>query len=94
MSATVDLSKAEPVAWTIEGQEGKTRVRLADGSVLEFRVSISNVMRTGNEPNTGLPAYVVAFQSSYSLVNYDKKERKQALSQPGPEKGSPAAGFA
>ncbi len=94
MSATVDLSNAEPVEWTIEGKEGRTRIRVADGSVLEVRNVIVDVMRLGNDAASGLPTYRVNMQQSISLVQYDKKQRKQGLKQPGTEKGSATAGFA
>ena len=93
-STAVDLSNAEPVEWTIEGKEGRTRIRLADGSVLDVRNVIVSVMRVGNDPVSGLPLYNVNMQPSMSLVRYDKSQRKRALKQPGLDKAAAAAGFA
>lgn len=90
----VDLSKAELVDWEVEGKEGRTRIRVAEGATLEIRQIITGVMRVGNDPITGLPTYNVNAQVTISLVNCDKKLRKAPLKQLGPSEGSPSTGVA
>lgn len=90
----MDMARAEIVDWEIEGKEGKTRIRVAEGATLEVRAVITGVLRLGNDPNTGLPIYNIQWQNVVSLVNCDKKLRKQPLKQPGPGEGTANTGMA
>ncbi|MGD0250750.1 MAG: hypothetical protein ABSB97_07715, partial [Thermoplasmata archaeon] len=54
-----DLSNAEIVDYQIVEGDGRVRLKLKDGSVVEIRLEIMNILRAGNDPNTGLPAYIV-----------------------------------
>jgi hypothetical protein len=71
-----DLANAEIVDYeTIEG-DGKVRLKLKDGSIVEIRLEIMNILRAGNDPNTGLPAYVVQSAPLVRLVECPKELRK------------------
>jgi hypothetical protein len=60
----------------------KTRVRLPEGAVLELEVSVGQVFRVGNEPNTGFPVYNVATNTLVRLISVEPKLRKKALRPP------------
>ena len=92
--ALADLSTAELMEWELEGKEPRARIRIKEGATLELRVVITQILRMGNDPNTGLPIYNVSWQPVISLVNSDKKLRKAALRQPGPGQGSAGTGMA
>lgn len=91
-SGQPDLSTAEIAEWELQGKEGRTRVRVAEGATLEVRTVIGGVFRVGNDPITGLPRYNVNIQNVVSLVNCDKKLRKPVLKQPGKDEGAPGIG--
>jgi hypothetical protein len=74
-----DLSNAEIVDYTIVEGDGKIRLRLKDGSVIEVRLEIMNILRAGNDPNTGLPNYVVQSAPLVRLVECPKELRKPPL---------------
>jgi hypothetical protein len=77
-----DLANAEIVDYqTIEG-DGKVRLKLKDGSIVEIRLEIMNILRAGNDPNTGLPAYIVQSAPLVRLVECPKELRK-APQRPG-----------
>ena len=70
------------------------RLKLKDGSVIEVKLEIMNILRAGNDPNTGLPAYIVQSAPMVRLVECPKELRKSPLRPraQGPRKSS--AGFA
>jgi hypothetical protein len=88
-----DLSNAEIVDYsTLEG-DGRLRLKLKDGSIIEVKLEIMNILRAGNDPNTGLPAYVVQSAPMVRLVECPKELRKSPL-RPGPKDPKSSAGFA
>ncbi len=76
-----DLANAEIVDYEVVGGDGKVRLKLKDGSVVEIRLEIMNILRAGNDPNTGLPAYVVQSAPLVRLVETPKELRKAPLRQ-------------
>lgn len=50
---------AEIVNFEVEDEPKWVRVKLEDGSVLQIKMEIVGIMRNGNDPNTGLPMYMV-----------------------------------
>ena len=74
-----DLSNAEIVDYSILEGDGKVRLKLKDGSVVEIRLEIMNILRAGNDPNTGLPAYIVQSAPLVRLVECPKELRKTPL---------------
>jgi hypothetical protein len=81
-----DLSSAEIVDFTVESGENRVRLKLKDGSVLEVKMEIVNILRAGSDPNTGLPNYVVQATNILRLVSCPKELRKPPL-RPGTPQG-------
>jgi hypothetical protein len=74
-----DLSNAEIVDYSVLEGDAKVRLRLKDGSVIEVKLEIMNILRAGNDPNTGLPAYIVQSAPLVRLVECPKELRKLPL---------------
>ncbi len=74
-----DLSNAEIVDYTVLEGDAKVRLKLKDGSIIEVRLEIMNILRAGNDPNTGLPAYIVQSAPLVRLVETPKELRKAPL---------------
>jgi hypothetical protein len=87
-----DLANAEIVDYETVGGDGKVRLKLKDGSVVEIRLEIMNILRAGNDPNTGLPAYVVQSAPLVRLVECPKELRKPPL-RPSAKDPKAATGF-
>jgi hypothetical protein len=87
-----DLSNAEIVDYTVIEGDGKLRLKLKDGSVVEIRLEIMNILRAGNDPNTGLPTYVVQSAPLVRLVETPKELRKAPL-RPGSKDSKAIQGF-
>ncbi len=88
-----DLANAEIVDYqAIEG-DGKVRLKLKDGSTIEVRLEIMNVLRAGHDPNTGLPMYVVQSATLIRLVESPKEMRKAPLRPGGGRDGKSLPGF-
>jgi hypothetical protein len=89
-----DLSNAEIVDYTLLEGDGKVRLKLRDGSVVEIRLEIMNILRAGNDPNTGLPAYIVQSAPLVRLVECPKELRKAPIRPGAPSKDAKSmAGF-
>ncbi|MCI4350174.1 MAG: hypothetical protein L3K15_01490 [Thermoplasmata archaeon] len=71
-----DLSNAEIVDYSVIEGDGRVRLKLKDGSIIEVKLEIMNILRAGNDPNTGLPAYVVQSAPMIRLVESPKELRK------------------
>jgi hypothetical protein len=87
-----DLSNAEIVDYSTMEGDGKVRLKLKDGSIIEVRLEIMNILRAGNDPNTGLPAYIVQSAPLVRLVECPKELRK-IPSRPGAKDPKAIAGF-
>jgi hypothetical protein len=74
-----DLSNAEIVDYSVIEGDGRVRLKLKDGSIIEVKLEIMNILRAGNDPNTGLPAYVVQSAPMIRLVESPKELRKAPL---------------
>jgi len=90
--APPDLSSAEIVDYTVIDGDGRLRLKLKDGSVVEIRLEIMNILRAGNDPNTGLPTYVVQSAPLVRLVETPKELRKAPL-RPGAKDSKAIQGF-
>lgn len=90
--APPDLSNAEIVDYSVVEGDGKVRLRLKDGSVIEVRLEIVNILRAGNDPNTGLPNYVVQSAPLVRLVETPRELRKPPL-RPGGKDSRSIPGF-
>ncbi|MGI0151002.1 MAG: hypothetical protein ACREC5_03585 [Thermoplasmata archaeon] len=87
-----DLSNAEIVDYTALEGDGKLRLKLKDGSIIEVRLEIMNILRAGNDPNTGLPAYIVQSAPLVRLVECPKELRRSPI-RPGAKDSKAIAGF-
>ena len=88
-----DLSTAEIVDYTPLEGDGRVRLKLKDGSVIEVRLEIMNVLRAGHDPNTGLPMYVVQSATLIRLVESPKEMRKAPLRPGGGREPKSLPGF-
>jgi hypothetical protein len=77
--AQPDLSNAEIVDYSPLEGDGRLRLKLKDGSIIEVRLEIMNILRAGNDPNTGLPAYIVQSAPLVRLVECPKELRKAPI---------------
>jgi len=71
-----DLSKAELVDFTVLEGEPVVKLKLKDGSTIEVKLIIMNILRAGNDPATGVPSYVVQSAPLVRLLDYPKDLRK------------------
>jgi hypothetical protein len=90
-----DLSNAEVIDFSIESGETRVRLKLKDGSVLEVKMEVTNILRVGNDPATGLPAYLVQSTNIVRLAQCPKELRKAPLKSGGSQSGNkqPLPGF-
>jgi len=88
-----DLSNAEIVDYSVLEGDGKVRLKLKDGSVVEIRLEIMNILRAGNDPNTGLPAYIVQSAPLVRLVECPKELRKPPMRPGGKNDTKALPGF-
>lgn len=88
-----DLSNAEIVDYQVIEGDGRLRLKLKDGSVIEVRLEVMNVLRAGNDPNTGLPTYVVPSATLTRLVESPKELRKPPLRPPAGRDTKSLPGF-
>lgn len=87
-----DLSNAEIVDYSPLEGDGRLRLKLKDGSIIEVKLEIMNILRAGNDPNTGLPAYIVQSAPMVRLVECPKELRKSPM-RPGPKDQKSIPGF-
>jgi len=88
-----DLANAEIVDYQQVEGDGRVRLKLKDGSIVEIRLEIMNILRAGNDPNTGLPAYIVQSAPLVRLVECPKELRKPPLRPGGKTDGKAIPGF-
>ena len=91
--APADLSNAEIVDYSVIEGDGKVRLKLKDGSVVEIRLEIMNILRAGNDPNTGLPAYIVQSAPLVRLVECPKELRRSPMRAPTGKDAKSIPGF-
>jgi hypothetical protein len=88
-----DLSNAEIVDYSVLEGDGRVRLKLKDGSIIEVKLEIMNILRAGNDPNTGLPAYIVQSAPLVRLVETPKELRKSPQRPVGGKDPKALAGF-
>jgi hypothetical protein len=88
-----NLANAELVEWHAVEGDGRIRLTIGEGAVVELQTIVMGVMRLGNDLTTGLPTYSIQTQQLVRLISADKKLRKQALQPPVKGRGSPSTGF-
>lgn len=87
-----DLSNAEIVEWFVDEGDGKIRIKVKEGAVLELHTVITGVLRIGNDPATGFPVYNIQSQNLVKLLSAERKVRKAPLRPPGPTEGTSGMG--
>jgi hypothetical protein len=88
-----DLSNAEIVDYTVLEGDGRLRLKLKDGSIIEVKLEIMNILRAGHDPNTGLPAYVVQSAPLVRLVECPKELRRPPMRALSGKDSKGATGF-
>ncbi len=88
-----DLSSAEVVDFSVESGEARVRLKLKDGTVLEVKMEITNILRVGNDPNTGLPTYMIQSANIVRLVSCPKELRKAPVTRGAGPGAKPLPGF-
>ena len=86
-----DLSNAEIIDYERMDGDGRYRLKLKDGSVIEVRFEILNILRAGNDTTTGLPTDIQQSTPLMRLVECPKSLRKAPL-RPSAKAG-PASGY-
>ena len=89
-----DLANAELVDWQTTDGNGRIRLKIGEGAVVELQTVVMGVLRVGNDPVTGLPAYSIQTQQLVRLVSADGKLRRTPLHPPGRNQGSATRGIA
>lgn len=63
----------EIVEFQTEEEPKWITVRLGDGSVIQIKMEIVSVLRGGNDPNTGIPNYMVQATNIIRMVKVPKE---------------------
>ncbi|MHB8361548.1 MAG: hypothetical protein ACYDAO_05555 [Thermoplasmataceae archaeon] len=63
----------EIVNFTVEDEPKWVKVKLSDGSEIQIKMEIVAIMKNGNDPNTGLPIYMVQATNIIRLTNIPKE---------------------
>lgn len=63
----------EIVEFQTEEEPKWITVKLGDGSVIQIKMEIVSVMRSGNDPNTGIPNYMVQATNIIRMVKVPKE---------------------
>ena len=63
----------EIVNFTVEDEPKWVKVKLSDGSEIQIKMEIVAIMKNGNDPNTGLPIYMVQATNIIRLNNIPKE---------------------
>jgi hypothetical protein len=81
-AAVFDPASTELVKFEQVEPNWKSRVKLAEGAILQVEVSVRQILRIGNGLNTGFPAYNVSTNTVVPIVSVDPKLRKKPLRPP------------
>ena len=72
-----DLSNAEMLDFhAVSGGQPTVRLKLSDGALIEVKVGILEVWRSGTDPATGYPSYVIKSQLFNRLIDVPKALRR------------------
>lgn len=61
------------VGFETDGEPRWITVKLEDGSVIQIKMEIVAIMKGGNDPNTGLPLYMVQATNIIRMVKVPKE---------------------
>ena len=78
MMAQPDISNAEIMDWAVVGgKDSRLKIRLQDGSIIEVYPVLNQILRCGNDPATGYPAYMIQGQLMNRMVEVGPGLRKK-----------------
>ena len=70
---------SEVINFEVEDEPKWVKVKLEDGSVIQVKMEIVGIMRAGNDPNTGLPIYMLQAQNIIRLNQVPKELIKKGI---------------
>lgn len=73
------------VNFELEEEPRWVKVKLEDGSVIQIKMEIVAILRGGNDPNTGLPIYMV---QATNIIRMNQVPKELIKKGPKPEKSS------
>ncbi|MGP6220523.1 hypothetical protein [Caldiplasma sukawensis] len=73
----------EVVNFEIEEEPKWVKIKLSDGSVIQVKMEIMAILRAGNDPNTGLPVYMIQATNIIRLNQVPKELIKKSSVQRG-----------
>lgn len=78
--ASIMPQGGELIDFEAEGEDHWIKLKLRDGSVIMYKSIVSAIFRVGNDPNTGVPIYVIQSNNIVRMVHVPKEliKRKQA----------------
>ncbi|MDS0257419.1 hypothetical protein ApAK_07040 [Thermoplasmatales archaeon AK] len=82
-------SDGELVEFELEEEPKWVTVRLKDGSVIQIKMEIVAIMRGGNDPNTGLPLYLVQATNIIRMNKVPKELIKKGSARSDDSRGQP-----
>lgn len=75
----------EIINFDIEEEPKWVKVKLGDGSVIQVKMEIVAIMKGGNDPNTGLPIYMV---QATNIIRMNEIPKELIKKSPKTEKGT------
>ncbi|MCL5888369.1 MAG: hypothetical protein M1597_00185 [Candidatus Thermoplasmatota archaeon] len=75
----------EIINFDIEEEPKWVKVKLGDGSVIQVKMEIVAIMKGGNDPNTGLPIYMV---QATNIIRMNEIPKELIKKGPSKEKGT------
>ncbi len=63
----------EIIEFHTEDEPKWVTVKLEDGSVIQIKMEIVSIMRSGNDPNTGIPNYMIQSANIVRMVKVPKE---------------------
>ncbi|OWP55182.1 MAG: hypothetical protein B2I18_05410 [Cuniculiplasma sp. C_DKE] len=75
----------EIINFEIEEEPKWVKVKLEDGSVIQIKMEIVAIMKGGNDPNTGLPVYMV---QATNIIRMNQVPKELIKKNPAKEKGA------
>lgn len=73
----------EVVNFEVEEEPKWVKIKLSDGSVIQVKMEIMAILRAGNDPNTGLPVYMIQATNIIRLNQVPKELIKKSSAQRG-----------
>lgn len=65
--------EGEIVEFQTEEEPKWVTVKLGDGSVIQIKMEVVSIMRNGNDPNSGIPNYMIQATNIIRMVKVPKE---------------------